>query len=340
MAIDQPLYIVMFVEGEYGKLIKDIAIPSIIKVDPTIDPSRHIFLLHGSVSIPEHLDEESARFDWAGMTDYRPYKELMRLRIKRYEEALQILPPDSKVLFLDCDVIATAPFKQEILDYLDHYDFVMQSNYIAGIWGVKNNNRTLAFFKRFREIIDNIEPQDRQDGYPQFELGETLTTSIEEKKLSVLELPPSYGYLRLDNRIYHAINGGFSVDAKAITLFAAAMLIGEMRANNWKRWDPWELEILKDRHSKHNLTYVAAFYEADVSKINEIIATDDGGADWSQLPNDYQVEPYSIIHNLLQNDQKICIANNMDFTPEDQNPRFASILTKETWTGWIDNLNS
>ena len=156
-----------------------------------------------------------------GQTKDAEYKEQMLNRLIYYQQYIRSHQGE-KVLFLDCDVVFLQPIKEEILHFLDEHDFAMQKNFIAGIWGINCNERSLKFFDNFIEHLQQIPPPDRQDGFPQFELGDKIVEFRDAMKLKVLELPEEYGFLTHNTKIYHAINGGESVFSKFCVLKAAA----------------------------------------------------------------------------------------------------------------------
>ena len=169
---------------------------------------------------------------------------------------------------MDCDILVTGPFKKELLSYLDEYDFAMQQNYIAGIWGVNCNQRSIDFFDRFVKLIESIPAPARPNGYPQFELCDFIDICAEEGTLSVLELPEKFGFLTKDTVIYHAINAGMSLPAKAITLFFATCFLQQAWGNNFDILDDEEKEAFFKPRAHNTLNFHSGFKESDRELLN------------------------------------------------------------------------
>ena len=171
-------------------------------------------------SLPADMDEKYIKFIYddeeialPGATHDPIYKERMLQRIIHYRDYVKE-HMSQKVLFLDCDVIFLQPFKEEILGFLDEYDFAMQKHFNAGIWGVNCNERSLDFFNSFVESISAITPIDRPAGFPQFELESAIKEWALQDRLKALELPEGYGFITENTKIYHATNGGETIFSK------------------------------------------------------------------------------------------------------------------------------
>lgn len=202
---NRKLHIYLHASGEYNDLFVAALRPTLTEYD--LD--NEVSLLHIDSPFQETL---------VGRTSWARYKELMRRRIGVYVEIVKA-NIGNKILFLDCDVIMIQNCKQELLDILDDCDMCFQSpGFNAGIWGVRCSSTTAEFFQSFYDHISAVKPEDRPDGYPQFELKDMVITWQKQKKIKVTELPREYGFLCDDTKIYHAVNGGHSVLAKITSL--------------------------------------------------------------------------------------------------------------------------
>ena len=218
----EDLTLLTFATGAYRELAHRIFLPTL-----PADIDRAKVLLVGC--------EEDAL---PGGTDNAEYQHRMFWRMAYYRQFVED-NMGKKVLFLDCDVVFLRPFKEEMLRYLDEYDFAIQQTYCAGIWGVNCNARTLDFFNRFVNYIAAIPPHERARGFPQFELCNAIRYYVEENALAVLELPDEYGYVTPNTKIYHAINGGASMVAKYFVLNTIQRMMAEKW---WEDMSPSERE--------------------------------------------------------------------------------------------------
>jgi len=323
MALDEQLFIVVSATGQYHLLFNDILKPSIQKVESNIPSDEIIGLTEGAQGI----------YDLAGNTDSASYKELMLERIKTYL-ALVKNNKGQKILFLDCDVVATAPFKEEILAYLDEWDFVMQQNYIAGIWGVNCNDRSINFFEEFVSLIAQIPPEERQDGYPQFELGDHITHSIENQHLKVLELPEKFGFLTPETVLYHAINAGAAIPAKAITLYSAYMF---MNRTVYNIIDNEEKLVFYKTGAHNTLNFFAAFRWQDRLTIQELVSASNGATSWEPA-EEWQLDHRTLFDVLNEDNLLVLLAAS--WCGLEKTPRYTERLSVESWRAWLQHLRS
>ena len=202
-----PIYVQ--ISGDYDFVLSRVFLPTLPN---EFDQEAEVFV----ITLPNHK-----KTNLPGHTENSEYKELMRKRIEIYRDIVK-KNLGKKILFLDCDVIFMRNFKQEILDILEDHDMCMQSpGYNAGIWGVKCTEKTFQFFEEFEAKISGLEPGERPDGYPQFELVELLEKWEKDREMHICHLGEEFGYLCRDTRIYHAVNGGNSGLAKIATLAIA-----------------------------------------------------------------------------------------------------------------------
>ena len=326
MAINEELTIVVAATGLYRFLFESILVPSLLRAEPTTNQHRNI--------IPIFSNNEEEVYDLAGDTASVPYKELMLRRIQTYAKIVK-QNYGQKILFLDCDILVTGPFKEELLSYLDEYDFAMQQNYIAGIWGVNCNQRSIDFFDRFVKLIESIPGPARPNGYPQFELCDFIDICAEEGTLSVLELPEKFGFLTKDTVIYHAINAGMALPAKAITLFFATCFLQQARANNFDILDDEEKEAFFKPRAHNTLNFHSGFKESDRELLNSHTLPN-GGMDWESC-TDEQICHHRLMEVLVEEPLLVSVAASWCPTPE-RTPRYSATLTKEEWNKWIENL--
>ena len=143
-----------------------------------------------------------------GATDEPRFRDMMLKRMVAYRDYVKD-HMGQKVLFLDCDVIFLQPVKEEMLSFLDDYDFAMQKRFNAGIWGVNCNKRSLDFFTSFVDYICQLEVYQEEK-----EVTNTIKEWVKQNRLKALELPKDYGFITPNTKIYHAVNGGRSIFSK------------------------------------------------------------------------------------------------------------------------------
>jgi hypothetical protein len=228
-------------------------------------------------SLPADMDEKYIKFIYddkdialPGATHDADFKEKMLQRIIYYRDYVKE-HMSQKVLFLDCDVVFLQPFKEEMLKFLDDYDFAIQKKFSAGIWGVNCNERSLDFFNHFVEYISQIKPEERPPGYPQFELNATIEQWMSTERLKVLQLSEDYGFITENTKIYHAMNGGETVFSK----FCILKLV--------EKYDFYGAPEKKEK----TLGWMGCIREKD---LHALIAKGESEIFFNELPSEYRVE--------------------------------------------------
>ena len=323
------LTIVLFVTGEYRHVLRDVVVPSLI--------SRHPEL--SAENIVVQLNEELV--DLAGQTQNTVYKEMMLHRQQFYLTMVRE-NMGNKLLFLDCDVVCTQPFLDEISHILDTCDFAMQKNYIAGIWGVSCNENTLAFFEDFVKSIESIPPDARQDGYPQFELEACIENARAKQQLNVVTLPPKYGYLCPEMVIYHAINGGQTAQAKLLILMTICHFWGMATHFNWKElfdgschWGnyPDENESFFTEEAENTLNWFAAYRESDMPAIKAILEDPDTTT-WIPTAS-YSINQGELLKTLLIDKESIYMYVAASWCDLTRTPRLILTVRPDDLIGWL-----
>jgi len=328
MGINEELNVVIFATGDYRFVLEDIVLKSIVFTHPHFSTKNIGCLIH------------EQEIDLAGETHNLVYKELMRNRIDFYRERVHA-NKGKKILFLDCDVILIDSCLDEINEILNTCDFAMQQNYIAGIWGVNCNDRTCAFFDNFTRYITDIPPEERQDGYPQFELGDFIEKYSSNNMLDVIELPPEYGFLVPDMKIYHAINGGKTFAAKALTLMLVHQLFWASKEdssfNMEEKCIPWpsshetEGGDFFSGRMHNNITWFGCFRESHAEQLENAVITD-GVSDWTKA--EPWVIPQEEILSVLA-EEPIRVYSAASWCDLTQTPRFCNILDQDRWLYWL-----
>jgi len=266
---------VIYATGDYRIILKDIVVPGLHAHHPGLHQESVVAYAAPSV-------------DLAGHTNNDAYKSLM---VQRQEFYLEMIRKNKgkKLLFLDCDVLIVNPFLQELSQILDTCEFAMQQNYIAGVWGIRCTDRVIDFFENFVNHIQNVDEKDRQDGFPQFELGDFIERYRTNNLIDVIELPEKYGFLTSDMVIYHAINGGRSAQAKLFTLFGAHYFWTIAKLANFNNvfcdevWGPGdgEEELFFADRAHNTLNWFAAFPESLIPTLRAAVQDNPEATDWT-----------------------------------------------------------
>jgi hypothetical protein len=207
----EKLKIFVQASGRYNQVLAQALIPTLQEWDK----DEEVVIINIDAPFEEAL---------VGQTHWPRYKELMRRRIAAYSQIVK-QQAGNKILFLDCDVVVLQDCKAELCEILDEADMCLQSpGFNAGIWGVNCTPAAIAFFEQFTDLISGIPTDERQPGYPQFELRDFITEQQENGAINVHELSEDYGWLSRNTKIYHAINGGHSALSKFLVLTIAAEL--------------------------------------------------------------------------------------------------------------------
>tara|TARA_B100001123_G_scaffold434907_1_gene562330 strand:+ start:5467 stop:6465 length:999 start_codon:yes stop_codon:yes gene_type:complete len=327
MGVNEDLKVVVYATGDYRAILNDILISSLRTNHPTFQQENFI-----AVVKPQNTD-------LAGNTNNQTYKELMRERINFYRDKVYEYK-GKRVLFLDCDVIFVDSCLEEINEILNTCDFAMQQNYIAGIWGVNCNERSCNFFDEFVECINEIELGSRQDGYPQFELGNLINKYCNEDKLTALELPPQYGFLVPEMKIYHAINGGINCASKALILMISAVLYDIMSSKNFDVFDdgtlgPSHMGEKEDFFAppmQNTINWFACFKTEDMPLVYEEINKGDGSADWT-LAHKWAINLDDMFKTM--NTTSIRLLVGASWCDLRRTPRFFLDVDKHSWFQWL-----
>jgi len=189
----EELNILSFATGQYRELVERVLIPSL----PTDLNRDHIKFIYDDkdIALP-------------GATDEPRFRDMMLKRMVAYRDYVKG-HMGQKVLFLDCDVVFLQSIKEEMLSFLDDYDFAMQKRFNCGIWGVNCNERSLDFFTSFVDYICQLELYQEE-----IEVTNTIKEWVKQNRLKALELPKDYGFITPNTKIYHAVNGGRSIFSK------------------------------------------------------------------------------------------------------------------------------
>jgi hypothetical protein len=178
------------------------------------------------------------------------------------------------MLFLDCDIVFFKPFKDDFLTLLDSNDMFIQKDHIGGIMGVKCNQIVEDFFEYLVKKCRATPMDEREDGYPQWQLNETIAEFTNNRDFQLVELPEKYGFLTDDIVMYHAINGGQCVEHKNEILYfvhgwvTRAFEAGP-NAELGKQWD----KMMKDgsEEEKKHVTYAGACGPTEESSKGAVI---------------------------------------------------------------------
>lgn len=154
-----------------------------------------------------------------GQTKNLIYRQRMLDRVKKNFEVMQ-KNPGEKILFLDCDCIVLDYFVDHLSELLESADYMFQSRggtiegFNGGIQAVKVTDATMEFFKRLIKVLENSSLED--DLFPEGYFKTLLSMMTKSGELTAQGLPPEYGFLNKNTKIYHAINGGSSIIEKEL----------------------------------------------------------------------------------------------------------------------------
>jgi hypothetical protein len=154
-----------------------------------------------------------------GQTKNLIYRQRMLDRVKKNFEIMQ-KSKGEKILFLDCDCVVLDYFVDHLSELLEDADYMFQSRggtidgFNGGLQAVKVTDATMEFFKRLIKILETSPIED--DLFPEGYFKILLSTMTKSGELNAQGLPPEYGFLNKNTKIYHAINGGISIIEKEL----------------------------------------------------------------------------------------------------------------------------
>lgn len=164
-----------------------------------------------------------------GKTDDDDYLSLIADRVK-YNKKVVKNNQGEVVLFLDADIVILDRFVEDLNHILSSCDYAFQSShgtvegFNGGIQAVNCNSRSLRFFEKLDKRIA-LEGIDKSD--PEKHWRDTLSEMSKAGDLNICPLPPDYGFLNSKTKMYHAINGGTTLEQKTIVL----SLVNQIRNN-------------------------------------------------------------------------------------------------------------
>jgi len=341
MKSHRDIKVVVVATGDYGMVLDDIVVPSLKAHHPFLQADDILGL----------VCKKSP--DLAGCTNFAPYKELMFKRQQFYRDMVKKYR-GQKLLFIDADVICVNPFIEELSQILDSCEFAMQQNYIAGIWGVNCTDRVVEFFENFVKYLESIPPEERQDGFPQFELGDFIEKYRTNNMLIVKELPEKYGFFTPDMVMYHAINGGKSAQQKMLLLMGAHHYWLKAKISNFEKvflhdatengeviWDgfpdyPNERQDYLVPRSHPTLTWFAAFRHSQQEEVKQAAELPDGTVDWT-FADHLKIHHDQLIQTLTM--EPVVVYLKASWCDLAHTPRFALTMTMEQFLDYLGYEN-